>query len=56
MLLASNYDRSRYFKAADLTSEKKLKIKSATEELIGADKEKKTGRLVHQRRTRACAQ
>ena len=41
MLLASNYDRSRYFKAADLTSEKKLKIKSASEELIGVDKEKK---------------
>ena len=41
VLLASNYDRSRYFKAADLTSEKKVKIKSATEELIGADKEKK---------------
>jgi hypothetical protein len=41
VLLASTYDRSRYFKAADLPSEKKLKIKSATEELIGADKEKK---------------
>ena len=41
VLLASNYDRSRFFKAADLTSEKKLKIKSATEELIGVDKEKK---------------
>jgi hypothetical protein len=40
-LLASNYDRGRYFKAADLTAEKKLKIKTATEELIGAEKEKK---------------
>jgi hypothetical protein len=43
MLLASNYDQSRYFKAADLPHEKKLRIKSVTEEEIGmgADKEKK---------------
>jgi hypothetical protein len=43
MLLASSYDQSRYFKAQDLTAEKKLKIKTVTEEQIGAgaDKEKK---------------
>ena len=28
VLLASNYDQSRYFKAADLHSEKKLRIKT----------------------------
>ena len=27
VLLASNYDQSRFFKAADLTSEKKITIK-----------------------------
>ena len=43
MLLASAYDQSRYFKAADMQAEKKLRIKDATEEEIGAgqDKEKK---------------
>jgi len=43
MLLASAYDQSRYFKAADMQTEKKLRIKDATEEEIGAgqDKEKK---------------
>jgi hypothetical protein len=43
VLLASAYDQSRFFKAADLTQEKKLRIKEATEELIGTghDKEKK---------------
>jgi len=43
MLLASNYDQSKYFKAADLPTEKKLKIKDVTEEEIGIgkDKEKK---------------
>jgi hypothetical protein len=43
MLLASNYDQRRYFKAADMPQEKKLRIKSVTEEEIGmgADKEKK---------------
>ena len=54
VLLASTYDQSKYFKAADLAGEKKLKIKSVTEELVGMDKdkEKETCRLVHQRRTR----
>ena len=41
MLLASNYDQSRFFKAADMTAEKKLRIKDVTEETIGADNEKK---------------
>jgi len=43
MLLASSYDQSRYFKAADVTAEKKLRIKDVTvEELgVGKDKEKK---------------
>jgi hypothetical protein len=43
VLLASDYDQSKYFKAADLTQEKKMRIKDVTEEWIGtgADKEKK---------------
>ena len=43
VLLASAYDQSKYFKAADFTQEKKLRIKSVTEESIGvgADKEQK---------------
>ena len=41
VLLASAYDQSKYFKAADLTTEKKLKIKSATEELIGQGADQK---------------
>ncbi len=43
MLLASAYDTSRYFKAADLQAAKKLRIKDVTEEEIGVgqDKEKK---------------
>jgi hypothetical protein len=40
VLLASTYDQSKYFKAADLVGEKKLKIKSVTEELVGMDKDK----------------
>ena len=35
MLLASAYDTSRYFKAADLQAAKKLRIKDVTEEEIG---------------------
>jgi hypothetical protein len=41
MVLASNYDQSRYFKAADLETEKKLRIKSVTEEQVGEKKEQK---------------
>jgi hypothetical protein len=40
MLLASSYDQSKYFKAADMAVEKKLKIKEVTEELIGEGKDK----------------
>src|SRR5215470_19571303 len=43
MLLASAYDQSKYFKAADMPTERKLRIKDVTEEEIGmgADKERK---------------
>jgi hypothetical protein len=41
MLLASAYDQSRYFKAADVQAAKKLRIKGVTEEEIGQDKQKK---------------
>jgi hypothetical protein len=43
VLLASSYDQSRFFKAADLQSDKKLRIKNVTEEPVGqgADQEKK---------------
>jgi hypothetical protein len=41
MVLASSYDQSRYFKAADLETEKKLRIKSVTEEQVGERKEQK---------------
>jgi hypothetical protein len=40
VLLASTYDESKYFKAADLAAEKKLRIKNVTEEQIGTDKDK----------------
>jgi hypothetical protein len=43
MLLASAYDQSRYFKAADVPAPMKLRIKDVTVEEIGVgqDKEKK---------------
>src|SRR5262249_19206627 len=41
VLIASNYDQSKFFKAADLQAEKKLRIKSVTEEEIGENKERK---------------
>jgi hypothetical protein len=41
VLLASTYDQSRFLNAADLQCEKKFRIKSVTEELIGAEKERK---------------
>jgi hypothetical protein len=42
-LLASTFDQSRFFKAADLKGEKKFRIKNVTPELVGteAQKEKK---------------
>jgi hypothetical protein len=39
VLLASKYDQSRFRKAADLTAEKKFKIKAATEERVGIGKD-----------------
>jgi hypothetical protein len=38
MLLASAFDQSRYFKAAETQDAKKLKIKGATEEEVGQEK------------------
>lgn len=42
-IYASNYDRSRYYKAADLKSERKLRIKDVSVEQIGtgADQQEK---------------
>jgi hypothetical protein len=40
VLLASNYDKSRFFKADDLDGDRKLRIKGVTEELVGAGAEK----------------
>jgi hypothetical protein len=40
MLLASDYDQSRYFKAEDVATEKKLRIKNVSEELMGMGAEK----------------
>ena len=34
VLLASSYDQSRFFKAADLETEKKLRVKVVTEETV----------------------
>jgi hypothetical protein len=43
VLLASSYDTSKFFKAADLEAEKKLRIKTVTEETVGvgAEQQKK---------------
>ena len=41
VLLASSYDQSRFLKAADLEREKKFRIKSVTEELVGAEQKEK---------------
>jgi hypothetical protein len=41
MLLASDYDKSKYLKSEDIKDEKKFRIKDVTEEKIGDDKEKK---------------
>jgi hypothetical protein len=41
MVLASNYDKSKYLKSEDIRGEKKFRIKDVTEEKIGDDKEKK---------------
>jgi hypothetical protein len=41
VLLASEYDKSKYLKSDDLEREKKFRIKAVTEEEIGEKKEKK---------------
>jgi len=41
VLLASKYDQSRFFRAEDLTQDKVLRIRSVTEEPVGANQEKK---------------
>ena len=45
VLLASNYDQSRFLKATDLAGEKKFRIKEVTEEEVGQDRDK-TRKLV----------
>jgi hypothetical protein len=40
VLLASEYDRSKYLKSGDLEREKKFRIKNVTEELVGQDRDK----------------
>jgi hypothetical protein len=40
VLLASNYDQSKFLKADDLPAEKKFRIKSVTEEEVGIGKDK----------------
>jgi hypothetical protein len=41
VLLASDFDKSKYFKAADLNGEKKFRIKSVSVEEIGTDKKER---------------
>lgn len=43
VLLASSFDQSKYLRAEDMPQEKTLRIKNATEEVVGmgADREKK---------------
>jgi len=40
VLLASDYDQSRFLKAADVPTDKKFKIKSVTAEAVGTGKDK----------------
>jgi hypothetical protein len=40
VLLASSYDQSRFLKAQDLPAEKKLRVKTVTEEEVGLGKDK----------------
>ena len=46
MLLASDYDRSKFLKASDLDREKKYRIKSVTAEELGIGKDKETKLVV----------
>ena len=40
-LLASNFDQSHFLKADDIDGERKFRIKTVTEEMVGTEKEKK---------------
>jgi hypothetical protein len=40
VLLASNFDKSKYLRATDLDKEMKFKIKSATDEVVGTGDDK----------------
>lgn len=40
VLLASQYDQSRFWKAADLAADKKCRIKNVPEEFVGMGKDK----------------
>jgi hypothetical protein len=40
VVLASQYDQSRFWKAADLTADKKFRIKNVTEEFVGMGKDR----------------
>jgi hypothetical protein len=46
VLLASSYDQSRFFKAADLETDKKVKIKVVTEETVGTGADQKKALVV----------
>jgi hypothetical protein len=46
VLLASSHDQSKFFKAADLTQDKPLRIKGVTEEEIGVGQDKETKLVV----------
>src|SRR6516165_6957080 len=46
VLLASSYDESKYFKAADLADEIRLKMKNVTEEKIGLGAEQEVKLVV----------
>jgi hypothetical protein len=41
VLLASDYDKSRFLRADDFDGERKFRIKDVTEEVVGADKQEK---------------
>ena len=46
MLLASDYDKTKYLKAVDLEREKKFRIKAVTAEELGIGKDKETKLVV----------
>jgi hypothetical protein len=46
VLLASNYDKSRFLKADDFDGERKFRIKDVTEETVGAGADKETKLVV----------